>query len=86
MYWNLVADTSFTLNTLSSTETNYLLELYAHKGRKPKLSSLGRYFFLPTLIRYEKPPNYEKNTMMNSIDRLDLWRLTDFGSLLSTSC
>jgi hypothetical protein len=78
-YWKLVEDTSFAFNTLSSTQTSDLLTLYAHKGKKPKLSTSGRYFFLPTLTRCEKRPNYDTNSTIQSIDKLNLWRLSDMG-------
>jgi hypothetical protein len=76
-YWKLVEDTSFAFNTLSSNQTNNLLKLYAEKARKPRLSPFGRYFFLPTLMRFEKPPNYTNNSAIQLPDILDLWRLTD---------
>jgi hypothetical protein len=75
-YWRLVKDTSFALDTLSSTQTDDLLTLYARNGKKPKLSTFGRYFFLPTLMRFEKPAN---EPAVQSIGNLDLWRLTDMG-------
>ena len=75
-YWMLVKDTSFALDTLSSTQTDDLLTLYARNGKKPKISTFGRYFFLPTLMRFEKP---EKEPAVQSIGDLDIWRLTDMG-------
>ena len=76
-YWTLVKDTSFALDTLSLSETDDLLTLYARNGKKPKKSISGRYFFLPTLIRIEKPE--KESARQSKIDHLDLWRLTDMG-------
>jgi hypothetical protein len=77
IYWNLIEETSFAFNTLSFTQTYNLLKLYAHKGKKPKLSSFGRYFFLPTLMRFEKPMNDKNNSTIQPTNSLELWRLTD---------
>jgi hypothetical protein len=78
IYWKLMEETSFAFNKLSSTETHDLLSLYASKGKKPKIL-FGRYFFLPTLLRFEKPVNYKNISAIRFTDNLDLWRLSEMG-------
>jgi hypothetical protein len=77
-YWKLVEDISFAFNNLSSTQTHDLLSLYASKGKKPKISH-GRYFFLPTLLRFEKPANYKNISAIRLTDNLELWQLTEMA-------
>lgn len=74
-YWDLFDDTSFTLNKLSIEQTNHLLNLYAQNATRPKLSPLGRYFLLPSALRFEKPSTNETSTT----NGLELWRLTDLA-------
>ena len=78
-YWTLIEDTSFALRKLSSEDTDDLLKLYANNSKRPELSPSNRYFFLPTALRFEKPPNHGNDITKNSADWLDLWRLPDLA-------